>query len=150
MVMMTSSPINHRPPTTTEVHDVDGTPRTQSDSTVGVYSTEQADCRFFWWCGMGLIIGGSFAFSVGAAFMKPSQGLTRLVPTLIVILAFSLGALMTTKAVAGQSTSTAVVVGLGIEAVVTIIIGVLVLGDHLTVRNGLGIALVLGGVFLVR
>jgi multidrug transporter EmrE-like cation transporter len=99
---------------------------------------------------MGLIVGGSFAFSVGAAFMKSSQGLTRLVPTLVVIVAFAMGALMTTKAVAGQSTSTAVVMGLGIEAVLTIVIGVLLLGDHVTLRNVLGIALVLGGVALVR
>jgi multidrug transporter EmrE-like cation transporter len=99
---------------------------------------------------MGLILGGSLAFSVGAAFMKSSDGLTKFAPTAIVILSFLIGAGLLTRAVRSETTSTAVILGLGFEAVITVGIGMMLLGDRLTVRQMLGLALVLGGVALVH
>jgi quaternary ammonium compound-resistance protein SugE len=96
------------------------------------------------------ILGGSCAFSVGAAFMKSSQGFTRLVPTTIVILSFLLGAAFLTRAVTTNNMSTTVIVGLGFEAVITVGIGIFLLGDRLTIRQAAGMLLVLVGTGLVH
>jgi multidrug transporter EmrE-like cation transporter len=96
------------------------------------------------------VLGGSFAFSVGAAFMKSSQGFTRLLPTTIVVLSFLLGAAFLTRAVHTNNMSTTVVVGLGFEAVITVGIGIFLLGDRLTLRQGAGMLLVLVGTALVH
>ncbi len=100
--------------------------------------------------GMGLIIGGSLAFSIGTAFMKASQGFTRLIPTMIVALSFVLGSAFLAKAVTGTNVSTTVVVGLGIEAVITITIGTFLMGDRLSLGQMLGVLLVIGGAMLIR
>jgi small multidrug resistance pump len=99
---------------------------------------------------MALIIGGSFAFSIGAAFMKSSQGLTRMLPTMMVVLWFLIGAGLLTKAVTAESTSFAIMVSLGLEALITILIGAFLLGDHISARQALGMAVVVAGVALVR
>lgn len=99
---------------------------------------------------MGLIFGGSLAFSIGVAFMKPSQGLTRMVPTMIVVLSFVIGAVFLTRAVTATTTSTTIIIGLGLEATLTLAIGWFLLGDRINLRQALGVALVLCGVALVR
>ena len=96
------------------------------------------------------ILGGSFAFSIGAAFMKSSQGFTRLLPTMIVILSFLLGAAFLARAVSANNMSTTVIVGLGFEAVFTVAIGIFLLGDKLTIRQAAGMLLVLAGTALVH
>ena len=99
---------------------------------------------------MALIIGGSLAFSIGAAFMKSSEGLTRLLPTLMVVLWFLVGAALLTRAVTAESTSFAIMVSLGIEALITVLIGAFLLGDHVSFRQALGMVVVVGGVAMVR
>jgi multidrug transporter EmrE-like cation transporter len=99
---------------------------------------------------MGLIIGGSVAFSIGAAFMGPSHGFTRLTPSLLVVAAFIIGAGLIARAMQRTPMSTTVVVGLGVEALLTVLIGVFVLGDRITLLQGFGVALVITGVALVR
>jgi multidrug transporter EmrE-like cation transporter len=99
---------------------------------------------------MGLIIGGSLAFSIGGAFMKASNGLTRLPPTMIVICSFIIGAALVTKAATSANLSTTIVVGLGFEAILTIGIGIVFLGDRISVGQALGMLLVLTGITLVR
>jgi multidrug transporter EmrE-like cation transporter len=99
---------------------------------------------------MTLIVCGSIAFSLGAAFMKSSEGLTRALPTLMVVLWFLIGAGLLTRAVTAESTSFAIMVSLGLEALITILIGVVVLGDQISIRQALGMATVVAGVALVR
>jgi multidrug transporter EmrE-like cation transporter len=99
---------------------------------------------------MGMIICGSLAFSVGGAFMKASNGLTTFTPTLVVLLSFVLGASLLTRAVTQANMSTTVIVGLGFEAVLTVLIGFLFLGDRVSIGQALGMMLVLSGVALVK
>ena len=98
---------------------------------------------------MSLILGGSLAFSIGAAFMKASQGLTRLTPTLVVIISSLIGVAFLAKAVRVTSTSTTIVVGLGFEALLTVAIGICLLGDRVSPRQAAGMILVIAGVALV-
>lgn len=99
---------------------------------------------------MGMIVGGSVAFSIGAAFMKSSEGLTRFAPTLMVVLWFLVGAALLTRAVISESTSFAIMLSLGLEAVITVLIGVFLLGDRISLQQALGMAVVIVGVALVR
>lgn len=99
---------------------------------------------------MGMIVGGSLAFSIGAVFMKPSQGLTRMYPTMVVVLSFLVGAVFLTRAVMKATTTTTVIISLGIEAALTLGMCALFLGDRLSARQALGVVLVLAGVVMIR
>jgi small multidrug resistance pump len=92
----------------------------------------------------------SVSFAVGGAFMKPSGGFTRLVPSGIVIACFLLGAIGMTLAVHRGSLGTTYLVGLGLEAVIAVGIGVVVLGERMSSAQTAGIVLVVGGLMLVR
>ena len=92
----------------------------------------------------------SCAFAVGGVFMKPSVGFTRWLPSGIVIACFLLGAIGMTLAVQRGGLGRTYLVGLGIEAVAAVAIGVFVLGERLTTAQTAGLALVIGGLLLVR
>jgi small multidrug resistance pump len=99
---------------------------------------------------MGLIIGGSIAFSIGGAFLRASEGFTRIIPTFIVAASFVLGSAFLARAVTNGNVSTTIVVGLGIEAAITVAIGLCLLGDRLTISQAVGMLLVAGGVALIH
>ncbi|MGB8859380.1 MAG: SMR family transporter [Ilumatobacteraceae bacterium] len=99
---------------------------------------------------LGWIIGGSLAFSVGAAFMKAAHGFTRPLPSFVVAMAFLLGAVLVTRAVMTESLSTALVVGLGIEAVASLFIGLAMHGERLSPAQVAGALLVVAGVAVLR
>jgi multidrug transporter EmrE-like cation transporter len=92
----------------------------------------------------------SVAFSVGGAFMKPSNGLTQVGPSVIVVACFVCGAVLLTQAVGRGTLSTTYVLGLGIEAVVSVAVGLAVLGERLTARQVAGIGLIVLGLVVVR
>jgi multidrug transporter EmrE-like cation transporter len=81
---------------------------------------------------MVTLILASATFSLGGAFMKPSGGLTRLGPSVVVMLSFLAGSLLLTLAVHRGALSTTYVLGLGLEALVSVGVGVLMLGERLT------------------
>lgn len=99
---------------------------------------------------LGWIIGGSLAFSVGAAFMKAAQGFTRPAPSIVVAVAFVVGSMLVTRAVMTESLSTALVVGLGIEAVASVLIGLLMHGERLNPAQCVGALLIVAGVAVLR
>jgi len=94
---------------------------------------------------MATIIIGSVAFSIGGAFMRMSDGFTRLWPSLIVATCFVVGAGFLAKAVNRGGLSTTYVVGLGLEALISVGIGLAVLGERLTLAQTAGVAIILVG-----
>jgi multidrug transporter EmrE-like cation transporter len=58
---------------------------------------------------------------------------------------FVLGAVLLTRAVSRGNLSTTYILGLGIEAVASITVGLLVLGEHMTAPQLMGIALIMCG-----
>lgn len=98
---------------------------------------------------MELIIS-SVAFGVGGAFMKQSAGCTRVAPTTAVIACFVLGAVFMTRAVRHANLATTYMVGLGIEAVFAVGVGLLMLDERLTSREGIGILVIGVGLALLR
>ena len=94
---------------------------------------------------MATIIIGSVAFSIGGAFMRLSEGFTRLWPSVIVATCFVVGAGFLAKAVNRGGLSTTYVIGLGLEALISVGIGLALLGERLTVAQTAGIAIILVG-----
>ena len=94
---------------------------------------------------MATIIIGSLAFSIGGAFMRLSDGFTRFWPSAAIAVCFVVGAIFLTRAVNRGGLSTTFVIGLGVEAVISVGIGLALLGERLTGAQTAGIAIVLVG-----
>jgi small multidrug resistance pump len=99
---------------------------------------------------LATIIIGSLAFSVGGAFMRQSDGFTRLWPSVLIAVCFVIGAGFLARAVNRGGLSTTFVIGLGIEAVISVGIGLAVLGERLTGPQGVGIAIILIGLITMK
>jgi small multidrug resistance pump len=96
------------------------------------------------------VILASVAFAIGGAFMKASDGFTRPGPSVAVAALFLTGAVLLAHAVKSQSLFSAYVMGLGLEAVVSIAIGVWLYGERLTWAQAIGVVLIVAGVTSVR
>lgn len=99
---------------------------------------------------MAAIIIGSLAFSIGGAFMRQSDGFTRLWPSVVIAACFVTGAAFLARAVNRGGLSTTFVIGLGIEAVISVGIGLALLGEHLTAPQMAGIAIILVGLVTLK
>jgi small multidrug resistance pump len=99
---------------------------------------------------MATIIIGSLAFSVGGAFMGLSDGFTKFWPSLIIVACFVFGAVFLTRAVNHGGLSTTYVVALGCEALISVGIGLAVLGERLTLSQAAGIGIVLVGLATLK
>lgn len=99
---------------------------------------------------MTTIIFGSLAFSIGGAFMGISNGFTRFWPSAAIAVCFVIGAVFLARAVNRGGLSTTFVVGLGIEAVLSVGIGLALLGERLTAVQTAGIAIILVGLITMN
>jgi small multidrug resistance pump len=94
---------------------------------------------------MATIIIGSLAFSVGGAFMRLSDGFTKFWPSVAIAVCFVIGAAFLARAVNHGGLSTTFVIGLGVEAVLSVGIGLALLGERLNAAQTVGIAIILIG-----
>jgi multidrug transporter EmrE-like cation transporter len=99
---------------------------------------------------MATIIIGSLAFSIGGALMRESDGFTRLWPSVLIAACFVIGAGFLAKAVNRGGLSTTYVIGLGIEALISVGIGLAVLGERLTTSQTAGVAIILVGLATLK
>lgn len=99
---------------------------------------------------MASIIIGSLAFSIGGAFMGISDGFTKFWPSVVIAACFVVGAGFLAKAVNRGGLSTTFVIGLGIEAVLSVGIGLALLGERLTTAQTAGIAIILVGLVTMK
>ncbi len=82
--------------------------------------------------------------------MKWSAGFQNLQATLGVFAAFALGAALQTYAMRVESLGVGYVLVLGMEAVLAVLAGVLFFEEAMAWRNGLGVALVVLGIVLLK
>lgn len=82
--------------------------------------------------------------------MKASHGFTRLSPSLMVVILFVVGAGLLSRAVQRDGLSTAYTLGLGIEAILSIMLGVYLFGEQLSVVKLIGLSLIVVGLAGVR
>jgi small multidrug resistance pump len=92
----------------------------------------------------------ALSFSIGGYFMKLSVGLTRLRPTLLMFGFFSAGAVLQTVAMRGEQMAITYIVVLGFEAITALVLSVLLLNESASLAKVAGVALVLGGIVLLR
>ena len=100
--------------------------------------------------GLGTVAAASFAFALGGALMKPSHGFSRLWPSLAVTLLFVAGAALLARALRTDQLATTYVVGLGLEAILTVGLGLLVFREHLSGPSACGVLLIATGVAAIR
>ncbi len=99
---------------------------------------------------MVALVLSSIVFSAGGAFMVASDGFTRPAPSAVVLACFVVGAILLTKAVSRGGLGTTYVVGLGLEAVVSVGVATLVLSERFTVAHVVGVFFILTGLVVVR
>ena len=99
---------------------------------------------------MASIIIGSLAFSIGGAFMGISDGFTKFWPSVMIVACFATGAGFLAKAVNRGGLSTTYVIGLGIEAVVSVGIGLALFGERLTTSQSAGVVIILVGLATLK
>ncbi len=96
------------------------------------------------------VLIASVAFGVGGSLMPASDGFTKPVPSAGVLVLFVLGAVLLARAVRNEGLSQVFVLGLGLEAVVTLAIALVVMREHVSLVQVLGITSILGGVAALR
>ena len=96
------------------------------------------------------IIIGSLAFSVGGAFMGISDGFTKFWPSVMIVACFVTGAGFLAKAVNRGGLSTTYVMGLGIEALISVGIGLALYGERLTASQSAGVVIILLGLATLK
>jgi multidrug transporter EmrE-like cation transporter len=97
-----------------------------------------------------LTFGAAAAFTVGGIFMKLSEGMNRLGPTLLLYLCFAAGASLQTLALRKAELGVAYVCVLGLEAVLAFLFGVLFFREAYTAVKITGIAVVVAGIVLLH
>jgi small multidrug resistance pump len=89
-------------------------------------------------------------YVAGGALMKSSRGLTRLLPTIALVIVFSAGALIQARAMRHQQLGSSYVVVLGLEALLAVVMGYLFFAEQVTVKTLSGVVLVMFGILILR
>ncbi|MFN8485945.1 MAG: SMR family transporter [Caldilineaceae bacterium] len=97
-----------------------------------------------------LLIMAAFSYSIGGYYMKLSDGLTKGGPTVLVFGLFCLGALLQTIAMRHTEMTITYIVVLGLEALASLCLGLLFLGEGITPAKLIGVLLVAIGVIVLR
>lgn len=97
-----------------------------------------------------LLVLAAFLFAVGGLFMKFSDGMTKLVPSVAVLVLFCSGAVCQTIAMKRGEMSAIYVLVLGLEAVTAFILGVTVLGEKASLSKVCALILIIGGIALLE
>ena len=98
-----------------------------------------------------LAIIAALSFTIGGIFMKTSQGLSQIVPTVLIYLCFGLGATLQTLVMqnSGEMGITYVLI-LGLEAILAVVFGILFFQEGSSPLKLVGIAFVTIGVAFLR
>jgi small multidrug resistance pump len=97
-----------------------------------------------------LAIGASVCFVTGSMFMKPSEGLTRLWPTVAVFAAFAAGLVLDIVLVRmGDGVAAAFFLVIGLESVLAVGLSSWLYSERITIGRTVAMALVLAGVLLL-
>lgn len=97
-----------------------------------------------------LLVAASLAYAVGGLFMKQSDGLTHLVPTLVFLALFAGGASLQALGMRHGDMGVAYVLVLGVEAVFAVALSAVVLHEGYSASRLAAVALVLIGIAWLR
>lgn len=97
-----------------------------------------------------LNLAAAFLYAVGAIFMKASDGLRNVPSAVLVYACFGAGATLQAIAMRKVEVGVANTIVLGVEAIAALVLGVLFFRESLSGTKLTAIALVAGGVWLLR
>ncbi len=99
---------------------------------------------------MALYFLAAALYVAGGALMKASRGLTRLLPTVALVIVFSTGALVQARAMRHQQLGSSYVVVLGLEALLAVAAGSVIFGEQVTAKMITGVIFVVLGIVVLR
>lgn len=97
-----------------------------------------------------LLVLAAFLFAGGGLFMKASDGLTRLVPSVAVLVLFCAGAVCQAIAMKRGEMSAIYVLVLGLEAITAFTLGIIVLGEKASLSKVCALILIASGIALLE
>ncbi len=97
-----------------------------------------------------LAVLSAVCFTVGGVFMKHSDGLTKLFPTLAVFGLFIVGACFNILLMKREDLGVAYVFVLGLEAVLAFLLGIWLFKEPVLLPRVLGVALIICGILLLK
>ncbi|HEY9597596.1 MAG TPA: SMR family transporter [Cyanophyceae cyanobacterium] len=97
-----------------------------------------------------MVLAAAVFFSVGGIYMKLSQGLSHLTPSLLVYVFFCVGASLQTLAMRKSDLGVTYILVLGLEAVLALLFGVILFKEHYSLFKLLGISLIVAGIAFLR
>ena len=99
---------------------------------------------------IGLYAVAAALYVIGGTLMKYSRGLTRLLPSVALVLVFSTGALIQAKAMRHEQLGLSYVVVLGLEALLALFAGYLFFSERVNLRVFSGVLLIVIGIVVLR
>jgi small multidrug resistance pump/quaternary ammonium compound-resistance protein SugE len=97
-----------------------------------------------------MVLAAAAFFTVGGIFMKLSQGLSYLTPSLLVYFFFCAGASLQTLAMRNSDLGVTYIFVLGVEAILALLFGVLFFKENYSFLKLLGISLIVTGIIFLR
>jgi multidrug transporter EmrE-like cation transporter len=89
-------------------------------------------------------------YVIGGMLMKYSRGLTRLLPTVALVVVFSAGALIQAWAMRHEQLGPSYIVVLGLEALLAVLAGYFLFAEQMTIKMISGVLPVVLGMILLR
>ncbi len=105
---------------------------------------------FFMSLTSGILVAASLLYVAGGVAMKFSNGLSRLIPTLLVFVLFGVAAALQTWAMKEAELGTGYSFVLGLEAILAVVAGHFLFGETITVVKGVGALFVVLGIALLK
>ena len=105
----------------------------------------QEACMF-----MVMVVVAAIFFTVGGIFMKLSDGLTRVWPTLVVFALFVAGASLQTIAMKREDLAVTYLIVVGLESILAFLFGVLLFNESCSQGRVAGVTLIALGIMSLR
>lgn len=97
-----------------------------------------------------MVVAAAAFFTVGGIYMKLSQGLSHLTPSLLVYLFFCAGASLQTLAMHKSELGSTYILVLGLESVLALLFGILFFKENYSLFKLLGVSLIVTGIIFLR
>lgn len=97
-----------------------------------------------------MVLLSAILFTVGGIFMKLSNGLTQLIPSLLVYVFFIAGASLQTIAMRRSALGVTYVIVLGVESVLAFLFGVVLFQENYSYTNFIGMSLIVAGMSFLQ
>jgi small multidrug resistance pump/quaternary ammonium compound-resistance protein SugE len=97
-----------------------------------------------------MVLAAAIFFTVGGIYMKLSEGLSQLVPSLLVYLFFLAGASSQTLAMHKSDLGGTYIFVLDLESVLALLFGVLIFKENYSFLKLLGVSLIVAGIIFLR